>query len=81
LTPPGATSTEAFGINARGQIVGRYTDGSGTQHGFLLDNGSFATIDIPGATRTDAIGINNRGQFVGLSIDVRGTFHGFVATP
>ena len=31
---PGATSTEASGINARGQIVGNYTDAAGTLHGF-----------------------------------------------
>lgn len=32
---PGATSTSALGINARGQIVGVYLDASGTAHGFL----------------------------------------------
>jgi hypothetical protein len=37
---PGATSTDAHGINAWGQIVGDYTDGSGIQ-GFLLSGGSF----------------------------------------
>ena len=32
---PGATSTEASGINPEGQIVGNYTDAAGTLHGFV----------------------------------------------
>jgi probable HAF family extracellular repeat protein len=31
---PGATHTEAYGINNRGQIVGFYVDAMGAQHGF-----------------------------------------------
>jgi probable HAF family extracellular repeat protein len=33
---PGATFTQAVGINATGHIVGAYRDATGTQHGFLL---------------------------------------------
>jgi hypothetical protein len=32
---PGATLTEADGINASGQIVGAYDDSSGTRHGYV----------------------------------------------
>ena len=32
---PGASFTEALGINPSGQIVGLYGDGSGTWQGFL----------------------------------------------
>ena len=32
---PGATFTNALGINASGHIVGLYADAGGTQHGFL----------------------------------------------
>jgi uncharacterized membrane protein len=32
---PDATETMAGGINARGQIVGSYSDASGTRHGFV----------------------------------------------
>jgi hypothetical protein len=32
---PGATSTEASGINPEGQIVGNYTDAASTLHGFV----------------------------------------------
>ncbi|HUL71374.1 MAG TPA: hypothetical protein VLT17_14190 [Gemmatimonadales bacterium] len=34
---PGATTTFAFGINDRGQIVGGYADAQGMFHAFLLD--------------------------------------------
>src|SRR5262245_3394580 len=37
----------AHGINDRRQIVGVYDDSRA--HGFLLDKGTFATIDSPGA--------------------------------
>ena len=33
---PGALRTSAFGINARGDIAGAYTDTSGELHGYLL---------------------------------------------
>jgi probable HAF family extracellular repeat protein len=41
ISDPNATGgTVAFGINASGQIVGYYFDGSGIGHGFLYINGS-----------------------------------------
>ena len=76
--PP--TGTDALGINAAGQVVGRYVAG-GTEHGFLLDKGTFTTVDPPGSTFTEAIGINASGQIVGDYTDASGTGHGFVATP
>src|SRR5947199_74448 len=60
---PGATGTVAVGINNRGQIVGSYSTTSGF-HSFLLDHGTFTTIDVPGAGY--ASGINDRGQIVGV---------------
>jgi uncharacterized membrane protein len=75
---PGATLTNAIGINAHGQIVGGFADAGGAFHGFLLDGGTFTTIDVPGATFTAAFGINNRGQISGFYVDVSGTEHGFL---
>jgi hypothetical protein len=40
--------TSANGINASGQIVGVYWDGT-AGHGFLLDQGNYTTLDVPGA--------------------------------
>jgi hypothetical protein len=75
---PGATSFGTGGINASGQIVGNYTDASGT-HGYLLSGigGSFTTFDVPGAASTFVNGINDSGQILG-SYDAGGTRHGFV---
>jgi probable HAF family extracellular repeat protein len=80
LDVPGAISTEARGINPRGQIVGIYADSTG-EHGFLYDRGVFTTIEVPGASGTQAFGINPRGQIVGLYFDSTGGQHGFLATP
>ena len=76
---PGATSTfSAFGINPRGEIVGRYDfPAAGVGHGFVLSGGSFTTIDFPGASFTTAQGINPRGDIVGRYISA-GVNHGFL---
>ena len=42
---PGATSTQAHGINPRGDIVGTYEAG-GIRHGFLLHEGAFTAIAV-----------------------------------
>src|SRR3954453_18224602 len=55
---PGATSTNSFGINNAGQIVGTFTNSTGL-HGFLDSGGIFTQIDVPGASRTEAFGIND----------------------
>jgi uncharacterized membrane protein len=62
---PGARSTTAFGINARGDIVGSYTDADLVVHGFLLRHGELTTIDYPGAEGTSARGIGPGGEIVG----------------
>jgi uncharacterized membrane protein len=59
--------------------VGEYRDAAGI-HGFLLDKGSYTTLDVPGAIWTGASGINDSGQIVGSYEDAGGT-HGFLATP
>jgi uncharacterized membrane protein len=61
---PGTSGAAAFGINARGDIVGNY--GPGDAHGFLLSKGKFTAIDFPGASATAARGINSEGEIVGL---------------
>jgi probable HAF family extracellular repeat protein len=63
---PGATFTEANGINNRGQIVGLFGDAGGVFHGFLLEDGAFTQIDFPGAPQTLPNDINDRGQVVGV---------------
>lgn len=62
---PGASATSLSGINARGDIVGSYTDANGSSHGLVLRDGVFSTVDVPGAAGTDARGINPAGDIVG----------------
>ena len=68
-----SVTTNAFGINNQGQIVGGY-DG----HGFLLSRGTFTTIDVPNSQGTGANRINDRGQIVGNYGDVSGRPLGFL---
>ena len=43
----GASFTVARAITADGRIVGIFGEASGRQHGLLLADGSFTTIDVP----------------------------------
>ena len=75
---PNATLTLANGINARGDIVGRYDDADGVTHGFLLRKGVFSTIDFPGASLTAPRAISARGDIAGRIVDMDGIEHGFL---
>lgn len=78
---PGATFTQAFGVNAAGDVVGTYRDASGRQHGFLLSAGVYTSIDYPGAVLTDARGIGPGGEIVGayrLAGEPGVAFHGYL---
>jgi uncharacterized membrane protein len=80
---PGAAATFVSRINAKGQIVGAYSEDKNTPalkspHGFLLDKGVFTKIDVPGASETRPFGINNAGQIVGEYVDEARRSHGFL---
>ena len=75
---PRATLTAAYGINPRGDIVGRYADAAGVIHAYLLRDGDFTSFDFPGATLTAALGINPRGDIVGRYIDADAVTHGYL---
>jgi probable HAF family extracellular repeat protein len=75
---PGASATNTSGINARGDIVGGYSDSGGGTHGFLLRQGVFSNIDFPNASLTAARGINARGDIVGRILGAAGDEHGFL---
>ena len=68
---PGATLTEALGVNDDGQVVGSYRDSDGSFHGFFWDAGLFLTFDIPipGANPGSPSALNNVGQIVGGYLD------------
>jgi uncharacterized membrane protein len=64
-------------MNDNGDLVGRYGE-EGVQHGFLLSQGVFTTIDPPNSVGTFALGINNVGQIVGEYDDAGGHEYGFL---
>jgi probable HAF family extracellular repeat protein len=67
----------AFGINDFGQVVGYYTDASGSTHAYQYAADSFISIDHPSSGGyTIAYGINNLGAIVGIYGS--GTQHGFL---
>ncbi len=91
IDPPGAIFSEPVDINSSGDIVGRFYDGStcdarntcivfdGHDHGFLLRDGKFTTIDAPGSVLTSAVGISPAGDIVvGVYTTADLTFHGFL---
>jgi hypothetical protein len=81
--PLGTQGTSAQGIEGN-NIVGFYTDSSGTDHGFLYDNESgewTTTLDDPsagplGTTAIEVFGNNVVGSYTAPS----GVIHGFEAT-
>ena len=86
LAFPGASSTMALGVNSRDEVVGTYTDGSGstaTMHGFTwTPQRGFTTVDDPYGVGTTTInGVNDFGDLVGFYVDGNGNSDGFLATP
>jgi hypothetical protein len=85
LAFPGASSTQAFGVNDSNEVVGQYTVGTGNSavtHGFVWLNGKFGTVDVPAGTGgTTVNGINDEGDLVGFYTDAAGNTDGFLALP
>jgi uncharacterized membrane protein len=73
------------GVNARGEIVGTYCQGTPpclvgptNNHGFVLSGDQLTTIDVTGATATALTGINARGDIVGGYTGTDGHAHGLL---
>lgn len=84
LTVPGASATQAFGVNDGDEVVGAYTVGTGnaaTTDGFVWSPGfGFETVNDPnGIGSTTINGVNDRGSIVGFYTDNSGNTDGFVA--
>lgn len=77
---PGSTTTEIFGLNDRGLMVGSYNI-AGTQHAFVLQNGTrFISYDHPDGSATFFGSINNSRTICGYYSDaLTGFSHAFVA--
>ncbi|HEX3921647.1 MAG TPA: hypothetical protein VHY31_05140 [Streptosporangiaceae bacterium] len=86
LSFPGASLTEALGVNDTGEVVGDYRLGSGpgaSTHGFTWTRQhGFTTVDDPaGPGNTTINGVNNVGNLVGFYTDRAGHTNGLLATP
>jgi hypothetical protein len=86
LAFPGATMTQALGLNNRGEVVGVYQVGSGSSaatHGFTWTAKTrFKTVDDPnGVGNTTVNGVNDAGVLVGFYVDAAGNTHGMLAKP
>ncbi len=90
---PGADYTDAWRINDKGQILGRYKNGNGDFHIFLVTtDGASTSIDYPGASQTamgdysQLGGLNNNGDIASgycssssnCEVASFGSLHGFV---
>ncbi len=84
IAMPGASATQAFGLNDNGEVVGTYTTGTGNNavtHGFTWMNGRFTTVNYPMASSTTINGVNDEGDIVGFYTDAKGNTDGFVGLP
>ncbi len=78
-TLPGGDSSQATGINDRGQVVGYSSTASGSTHAFLFEHGVMTDLGtLPGGNSSQATGINDRGQVVGYSSTASGSPHAFL---
>jgi hypothetical protein len=80
ISPPGAVSAQATGINDKGDIVGLAVSSTGTTQGWFLKAHRFSEFQFPGSSNTQAFGVNNRDRVVGSYVDGGGATHGFVLT-
>jgi hypothetical protein len=86
LDVPGASMTQALGVNDGDVVVGAYQVGHGRTagtHGFIwAPEFGFQTVNEPnGIGGTTVNGINNHGRLVGFYVDSSGNTDGFLATP
>ena len=88
---PGATATQARGINDSGEIVGFYQTSSCSNsslqvptcptHGYKFVNGRFTELNIPPSISTAVTGVNDHGDIVGFCQWPDSTYHGFLWRP
>jgi uncharacterized membrane protein len=78
----GDISSQAWGVNERGDIVGSVTLHEGDNPvGFLYTrDGGVVTLEPPGAIWTIPLDINNRREVVGRYMDEEFRWHGFLWT-
>jgi hypothetical protein len=86
LAYPGASATQAFGVNDWREVVGTYQTGSGMNaksFGFIWTRqGGVRTVDDPlGRGATTINGVNDLGELVGFYTDAAGNTDGLLWAP
>lgn len=77
----GGASSVAFGLNDRGQIVGRSRTANGEQHAFVYERGTMKGLGTLGGNFSSARAINAQGWIVGSSrLASPGRLHAFLYT-
>jgi hypothetical protein len=72
---PGASSTQAYGVNDWEMVIGVYADAQNNPHAFLRRGGHYLNADLPGApsATTTPLSINDLGEIVGEYITTPST--------
>jgi uncharacterized membrane protein len=73
---PGSVSSQGYGVNDSGAVVGLGRASNPFQSFLRSPSGAFTLIEVPGSTSTEANGINNAGDIVGRFVGER--FYGFL---
>lgn len=73
----GGSSSQAYGVNDAGQVVGVSLTSSGYQGAFLWQNGAMQNLGTLGGNGAGALAINNAGQVVGWAITGAGQMRAF----
>ena len=81
-TLQGASTSEAFGINNSGAVVGDSQSGEQNHRPVLFSNGSVQDLGLGGSNEPDALetayAINDSGQIVGRHSAGNNAFHAFL---
>ena len=77
----GGATSDALGINDRGQAVGWSRDALNRPQAFLWQNGSMSGLGfLPGWESSVAQAINNRGEITGYARVSASSYHTFIYT-
>ena len=71
-------NSEAYFVNAAGQLVGGYQNSQGSERAFLWDGTTFKDLGTLGGAQAFATGSAATGQAVGCSQTKAGTWHPFL---